>query len=174
MRILDEADRLLVGDGYETRRDGESTLIFEDATVLGYLIEFADAGELIRDWRGKEQAFLGTNSAALRRDPTKAWNVYSIFLTSEATSEEIKAHLSNVEEDLAATRKIARAGMQSRADVRRALAPLLATLRTIPESADTDRQLQAKLDEDERQLFGMLVGEPFEGDHVVAWLGVRQ
>jgi hypothetical protein len=61
----------------------------------------------------------------LRRAGQKAWNTYVVLLASSEADYGASVGLSAIEEDLAGTRKIARAGIADIADLREALLPLL-------------------------------------------------
>jgi len=124
MSTLGTIARRLSDEGYEVITTvGE--LCFEDASVLGVVVEFESVADLLHGWEEKENAFLHKHAKALRRDRRKAWNVYSILLTPEkASAEQVKA-LVALEENFQLTRKIARAGIATDRDIENALSVLL-------------------------------------------------
>jgi hypothetical protein len=126
--LVDEAQATLGLAEYATSRfDGlpVPVVLFEDQTTVGFIYLFGSAAALLERWRDLEQAALTAQSVRLRAAGKKAWNIYSIFLTeAEATSDE-SHRIQRIEEDLVSTRKIARARIQTSADLREALAPLL-------------------------------------------------
>ena len=117
------ARRLLVA-GYDVTST-TSHVRFEDASVLGFVAEFATVAALLDEWKNAEETFLREHAVELRRDRRKAWNVYSILLTHERASAEQTERLIAVEENFQATRKIARAGITIDRDIDNALGVLL-------------------------------------------------
>jgi hypothetical protein len=126
MDIYQHADAMLRQAGYRTRVESRGPiLLFEDDSLLGFLRTFDNAGELILSWPETEKNVLTRYTAQLRSAPAKAWNVYSIFLASAPAAPEDGYFLGRIEEDFTSTRKIARAGVATAADLQRALLPLL-------------------------------------------------
>ena len=130
MRILDAAAQALSLAGYTTQQVGEE-LRFEDASILGFATEFATAQELIEGWKHAEDTFLRASASALRRDRRKAWNIYSVLLTSGRVGDDELPQVLAIEEEFRATRKIARAGLATDQDVVAALKPLLPMQRVV-------------------------------------------
>jgi hypothetical protein len=128
MDLIDQAQVLLRNAGYRTQPLGmvqQEGLRFEDDTVLGFLYVFQDVTMLLSGWEGAQRATLVRSAPQLRLSRDKAWNIYAVFITDlPAQAKEMHA-ISRIEEDFAATRKIARAGVISSADLQRALLPLL-------------------------------------------------
>ncbi len=172
MRVLDDASFLLGGAGYLTIRpsDADYLLQFEDPNVLGFVAAYENITALLQDWKDQESTFLRRHAERLRLDPVKAWNVYAIFLTADAMDDSMPTKLAAIEEDLQATRKIARAGVVSRADVYRALAPLLPVSNSDSEMLDPNVVLKAKLDEEEATMFDLLRGQDADPFRIIGWL----
>ena len=126
------ARRILADAGYSISRPVQDSLVFEDQTILGFVRSFESVEALVESWHRDEERFVKERALSLRRDPSKAWNIYSVFLCSEQCPPFLKAQLGSIEEDFVATRKIAQAGIQDDADVVSALLPVL-PLRGIPE-----------------------------------------
>lgn len=106
-------------------RPDVATLLFEDISIMGFVHVAASAETIVLDWQSIQDSFLKQNASRFMQDPTKAWNVYSVLLTSEPASSESAAALFSIEEDFRGTRKVARAGVVSREDVIGALAPII-------------------------------------------------
>lgn len=100
-------------------------LAFENATVLGFLFSYSSVAELLDSWESDANNAVTANQLALRRAGQKAWNTYTIFLSTGPADARGAAGLSAIEEDLGGTRKIARANVADTLDIRAALLPLL-------------------------------------------------
>ena len=124
MSILDTCARNLAASGYAIATS-TTELRFEDASVLGFVAEFETVAALLAGWQSAEETFLRTHAAALRRDPRKAWNLYTVLLTPEPAATEQRGTLFAIEENFRATRKLARAGISTERDVENALGALL-------------------------------------------------
>jgi hypothetical protein len=98
---------------------------FEDASILGFVRDFASVPLLLEGWHDAQDQFLRSSAAELRRDRRKAWNAYSFFLTAAQASEDEARALIAIEEDFRSTRKVVRAGVSTDADVDGALSVLL-------------------------------------------------
>lgn len=103
---------------------GEIT-VFENDSVLGFVLFFEEPGELLANWRSASASVLQSAQFALRRAENKAWNTYLLFLAKNAGDYGQNINLGAIEEDLVGTRKIARAGLATPDDIRLALLPLL-------------------------------------------------
>jgi len=99
-------------------------ICFEDRTVIGFLHTFSSAESLLTGWEQAQESALGRHAVALRSAGNKAWNVYSVFL-AERGAAEFSRRIERIEEDFSLARKIARANIQTNADLVRALLPLL-------------------------------------------------
>jgi hypothetical protein len=109
----------------ETIINDRSATVFEDATVLGFLFAYSNPRELADAWSRDGAQAIADHQFGLRRAAQKAWNTYLIFIAADAGNYADVAALSRIEEDLAGTRKIARAGVADIRDLRTALLPLL-------------------------------------------------
>ena len=131
LELLDEAQATLRSAGYATspiRGLSVPVALFEDETIVGFIYLFESAAALLDRWRDLEQAALTAQSVRLRAAGSKAWNVYSLFLTQSEAGGDAAYDMQRIEEDLVGTRKIARAGIQTATDLREALGPLLPLL----------------------------------------------
>jgi hypothetical protein len=91
---------------------------------MGFVHVFASAEALLEGWAGSQKAALARHGPGIRSAGAKAWNIYSIFLTSDPTALRGRA-IERIEEDFSLTRKIARASIQTADDVERAFLPLI-------------------------------------------------
>lgn len=126
MDIRTQAEIVLRNALYDTWTWGGSVPVtcFENAALMGFVHVFASAETLLNGWAAIQQATLARHAAAIRSGGAKAWNVYSVFLTNDPTSERDRA-IDRIEEDFSLTRKIARASVRTPDDVERALLPLI-------------------------------------------------
>lgn len=162
MEISRHAESLLRQAGYSTRlvtKGPRAVLCFEDNTVVGFLQVFGDVRELLSNWQAAEKANLVRHTIQLRSAPTKAWNVYSAFLTEDRGSPQDAAEVGRIEEDFSSTRKIARTGVNSIVELERALSPLL-PLRNVTSFSvsDYEARLRARLNFLPRDLKEALLG----------------
>lgn len=112
--------------GYETWKWSDSEVqatCFENQTVVGFVHVFVSSHELLSNWDSRQKRVLERHALALRSASDKAWNVYSVFLTSDK-APELRRPIEKLEENFALTRKIARQGIQSDEDVENALMAL--------------------------------------------------
>lgn len=125
--ILAECPRLLAEAGICSVpvQSGHSALVFEGATVLGFVLVYPDPEALIAGWKSDGDALVSAFQFGLRRAQTKAWNTYLILLAERSTTYSERVALSAIEEDLSGTRKIARGGVTDIDNLRQALLPLL-------------------------------------------------
>ena len=105
--------------------EGRTAAGFEDETTLGFVFAYADVVELCSLWERDIASAAARHGLALRRAGQKAWNVYGVFLGGGSINEIDAVRLSMIEENLTATRKIARSGLTDTAAVREALLTLL-------------------------------------------------
>jgi len=174
MQLIYEVEAVLQAAGFRVARRPEAPagvgdrVLFEDDTVLGFVVVLPSVSDVVAQWRSAQDEFLRTHAANLRRDPLKAWTTYSVFMTA-APVEDASA-LLEIEADVAATRKIARAGILTQVDVRTALAPLLPLAGARSSSDSVDSALLAKLSDEEGKLLE-LIREPAGAElRVMAWL----
>lgn len=128
MDIIVATEGLLTRVGFtvlRTTAKGQEILIFEDDTVLGFVLAYSSVQSLVVDWAQVSEAAVSSHQLALRRAGQKAWNTYVVMLASGEASHAQLAALSAIEEDLTGTRKIARAAIKDGSDVEAALLPLL-------------------------------------------------
>lgn len=127
MNLFDEAQIILEKTGYhlEVREDPSHIFFFEDSSLFGFLAVYQTIDKLLANWHQLHDSFLQTHARQLREYPSKAWNAYSIFVTSEPCPTDKSSQLLSIEEDFRGTRKIAHAGIVTRRDLVRVLFPLL-------------------------------------------------
>lgn len=126
MDISTHSEVVLREAGYETwpwTGTSPAVICFESATVVGFVHVFGSAKELLDTWQAAQQRVLARHVAALRAAGAKAWNVYSVFLTSEL-APTLQHQVEKLEENFALTRKIARTAIQTADDVTYVLMPL--------------------------------------------------
>jgi len=123
----------------------DSVTCFEDQTVIGFVHIFTSLSDLLDNWQLRQEKCLSRHAAALRNANTKAWNVYSVFLTEEPHGDK-RVALERIEEDFSLTRKIARAGIRTDDDVKQALLSLLSIQsKPVLGKADFDERLRKGL-----------------------------
>jgi len=126
MQLIDTARGILESAGYETTASQAASdgFVFEDANIYGFLAVLTGP-QVVSEWEERQDAFVRQQAAVLSRVPSKAWNVYAVFLTSDSCTREMKHDFAIIEEDFRSARKIARCGVRTREALQRALAPLL-------------------------------------------------
>ena len=115
------------GVGYSTGVMNTSigdVTIFENESVLGFVILYPSAATLVENWKRESELVLQAAQFSLRQAGTKAWNVYLMLLAEEPGSYGENISLGGIEENLVGTRKIARSGVSNREELRAALLPL--------------------------------------------------
>ena len=123
--------------------DGTVTT-FENDTVLGFVLHYPDAADLIEKWNTASARVLDNAQFALRQAGTKAWNAYLVLLADAAGDYGQNIMLGNIEEDLVGTRKIARAGVAAPDVLRNALMPLL-SIQNAPRLETVDMVAEIRL-----------------------------
>jgi hypothetical protein len=126
--ILAASAEILTEAGFTTAPvsvNDRNALVFEDATVVGFLFAYGNPRELIGVWDKDASRAISDHQFGLRRAGQKAWNVYVVLVAAEPSDYADAAALAAIEEDLTGTRKIARAGIGDSSDLRAALLPLL-------------------------------------------------
>jgi hypothetical protein len=126
MDIGTQSEIVLRESGYQTWAwTGASppVICFENTTVAGFVHVFPTAQELLATWEAAQQRVLSRHAPAFRAAGAKAWNVYSVLLTSEL-APALQRRVERLEEDFSLTRKIARTAIQTPEDVTNALLPL--------------------------------------------------
>lgn len=127
MDIATQAEIFLREAGYDTWSwSGASPAVtcFESPSLVGFLHVFDTADSLLASWEAAQQHVLARHAAVLRAAGTKAWNVYSIFLTTEKATSDQQRAVERLEEDFSLTRKIARSEVQTVEDLYQVLLPL--------------------------------------------------
>jgi hypothetical protein len=167
MDILLQAEVLLRDAGYTTHPFGDGlALTFEDDSVLGFLHVFSDVISLLEAWTSVQRAALARCAPQLRMSREKAWNVYGLFLTQAPARPEEAPALGLIEEDFAASRKIARAGVAAAVDLRQALLPLLPIRATGEVTiSDYEAKLRSRLSMLPSQVVDAILG-PTEPDEI--------
>jgi len=159
MDIRQEVILLLHEADYRVREnfDGMSSLYFENSTIMGFASIETSYDDIVANWKSRQDEFLRANAKRLRIAPLKAWNAYSIFLTSAPSNVAQKRNLYLIEEDFQGTRKIARSDILTRDDVERALYPILPVRNIAPlQLGDPIERLWLKLELPERVRKGLL------------------
>ena len=121
-----------------------TAITFEDDTVLGFVLLYPDAANLIDNWQTDSARVLDNVQVALRQAGVKAWNAYLVLLADAGGDYGQNITLGNIEEDLVGTRKIARAGVKVPSKLRDALMPLL-SLQNAPRLGAVDMPTEIKL-----------------------------
>lgn len=128
MDVYKEAQLLLREARYKTTgNDAQMMISFEDSSLAGFIFVISDVKKLLSSWSTLEKDALKTFSEQIRNADEKAWNLYSIFLTPQSVSiDSSELHdIEMIDETFQYTRKIARAGIKSKDDLKMALLPLL-------------------------------------------------
>ncbi len=144
--LLTSSGDVLGEAGFSTERisiNDREVLVFEGATVLGFLFVYENSAQLIARWESDGSRAVSDHQFGLRRAGPKAWNAYTVFLAAQANDNSHSASLSAIEEDLVGTRKIACASVLDSVDVRRALLALL-PLQAAPRLEAVDMQLEIR------------------------------
>lgn len=145
MRILDEAKRLLERHGYFASVTGQDMILFEDDSLIGFVCE-GPLQQLLSTWGARQDEFVRKNAGPLRTSSTKAWNLYSVFLSADVPTPDDKKAITNIEEDFHATRKIVQTEVATLSDVTRALYSFIPIQNLVSLSTDnTLRTLRARL-----------------------------
>ena len=135
MNDLLEASAAILGDsGFHTRhaeiladsgKGALETLAFEDGTVIGFVLVYETATELIQRWKADGDRVAMRNRKALQAAQQKAWNAYLVLVSRAGADFGEALALGQIEEDLEAMRKITKSGVTGAVGVRGALLPLL-------------------------------------------------
>ncbi len=126
--LIDDVRRTLSEANYLTaisNAGGRDVLIFESATVLGFLLLYENPSGLLENWVADFREVVAAHQLGLRRAQAKSWNAYTVLLAAQPPSVAELVTLAAIEEDLTGTRKIARAGVTDADELRQALLPLL-------------------------------------------------
>jgi len=175
MDIGTQAEVYLREAGYETWAwSGASPPVtcFENPALVGFLHVFGTAEELLAQWEEAQQHVLSRHAASLRSAGAKAWNVYSIFLTSEL-DPNLQREVERLEEDFTLTRKIARTAIQTIEDLTHVLMPL-APIKAQPllQDANVSDRLRSRAKDVPVNALEAFLGSP-TADAVAEILGSR-
>lgn len=143
--IIARTSQLLREAGYTVApagADGDA-ILFEDPTVIGFAIEFPNPDDLIQSWEARLLSLTSSHEMALRRSREKSWNAYAVLLCEDEISEDKKAVLQSIEENLSGTRKIVRSGLPDNSSLTQALLPLL-PLQGAPELPVVDMEAEIR------------------------------
>jgi hypothetical protein len=124
--------------------NGQTGLMFEDSTIMGFLFTYSDATALVSSWEGDSKRAIALHAFALRRSERKAWNLYFAFLAGGGAAYPDVIRLATIEENLTGTRKIARAGVNDLTDVKEALLALL-PIQSAPQLVAVDIPAEIRL-----------------------------
>lgn len=148
MDIPRQAEIVLRNAHYETwtwASPNGGVTCFESAAIMGFVHVFDTAAALMNGWQSIQKIALARHAATLRSAGTKAWNVYSVFLTADSGSPPPR-EIERIDEDFTLTRKIARSYVTTPDDVVRALLPLIA-IRSHPQlgASNFEARLRSRL-----------------------------
>ncbi len=114
MNLLAETQKLFRANKINTRlvqNSNEAYLVFENDTILGFVFAYEHSNQLLSSWESNAKSAISANQLALRRAGLKAWNTYVILLAEGSSTPEEQYRIGLIDEDLRATRKIARSGV---------------------------------------------------------------
>lgn len=153
--VIEEAEVLLQTNHYYTLHlQAPDALAFEDAVILGFLLEYEDVPALLASWSADQTTLLSRFAPALRAVREKAWNVYFVLATTKsAKDDEERFFLETLESDLHLTRKITCVGVSTPADLQASLGAILPVsnrialfVETFPERLKARLQTEVGLD----------------------------
>jgi hypothetical protein len=176
MSLLPDVESLLSKAGYRVTRNSAvpSSIAFEDDSLFGLVVEYDTIHSLREGWKKAEQVFLTLHAPSLRRAAQKAWNCYSVHITSDAGSESDIRSLLPIEEDFKSTRKISRAALSSRKDLIHAFAPLLPLQNVIaPERQASQPDLKERFHEWPAAAVEALAGDATADEILTLLLGPK-
>lgn len=161
--IASQSEILLREARYETwvwSGASPPVLCFENATIIGFLHVFDTARDLLDRWEAGQARVLARHAASLRSAGAKAWNVYSVLLTSEQ-APLLRREVERLEEDFSLTRKIARCGVQLDEDIAQALMPL-APIKAQPmlDIASVEERVRARARDVQPRALQAFLGSP--------------
>ena len=175
MDIFTQSEIVLRRAGYDTwswSGAPPSVVCFENLSVVGFIHVFVTADALLAKWQSDQEAVLARNAPALRGAGTKAWNVYSVFMTDEQAPARQSA-IDRIEEDFSLTRKIARIAVRTADDVERALLPLVGVkAQPVLGDAQFESRLRNRLKDFSDDAISAFLG-PISPDEVARILGDR-
>lgn len=127
MNILLDARNILEKEGFRTKvlDTSDDLIYFEDEWQMGFIKTYTKLESILENWEHDQDEFLQNNAAQIIEGNDKAWNIYSVFLTSDSISPSIRSHLQDLEEDFRASRKIVGSDIKTQQDLVQVLLPLL-------------------------------------------------
>jgi len=132
-------------------------IYFEDSSIRGVLHVLENVEAIVTQWEHLQDNFLKINGSKLSTSPHKAWNCYTVFLTAQPAPKTQCGQLFAIEENFRSTRKLARAGVKTKADMEVALGPLLPLRRLLSlQSDDVNAMLESRLGGAETPLAGIV------------------
>lgn len=126
--LINEAEKILIEAKYQVipyENGGKTYVAFENNTIFGLVYCFNSVEELLTLWQEEKNTILKALSSKFHQVGPKAWNIYTVLLTTEKANEVQFHRLQDIEEDLSETRKIVRSDLETTDDVRAALLSLL-------------------------------------------------
>lgn len=162
MNVIHEARSILEKANYQTHAQNLSSDVFyfEDFSILGFVKVCETIESLINGWESSQDSFLKEHALRLRSEPNKAWNVYSVFLSTQECPDHKKSKLFEIEEDFRGARKIARAGIKTRQDLQLSLLPLLPMKNLMSlKTEDVEERLRKRLSPDGDSPLLELIGQ---------------
>lgn len=148
MNLLQETRRILRQYGYSVGPSPAASdqIHFEDESLMGFVWEAPSAESLLKNWETKQDEFLRKNAPMLRSSGFKSWNIYAVFLTGATSSPTECTALKQIEEDFRATRKIARADVETTSQLSSALYPFIPIQHIVPfETEDSNQRVRERL-----------------------------
>lgn len=175
--LLSTTQVLLKDAGYSVRLSEiqrEPLVCFEDNAFVGFCKLFEKPDDMLNMWRAYETEILTRFAPSFRAAGDKAWNVYSVFLSSAPATRPEAREVSWIEEDLNRTRKIASCGVTSREELARILLPVL-PLQHQPRLPDSNitRRLEARIGDIAPQARAVALDPNVPPEEVVRLLGER-
>ena len=153
MNILETAMSILSESDFDIRQQSDLTdsFQFENETIMGLFSNYSTVDEMLESWFLRQSDFLNKYAPIFRKSGEKAWNIYTVYATSDECSFEKLAQLNAIEENFDSTRKIARTGLVTANDIKTILLPIL-PIQSLIRVAETDiiSELKSRLDLDDK------------------------
>lgn len=127
MNLFNEAQILLEKNGYGTSlvNPKDEIFYFEDISLMGFVSIHSTIDSIIKNWENIQDNFLKTNAVNFNNATEKAWNIYSIFLTTEDLQADEFGGFAKIEENFRGTRKIVGYNIKTLKDLEQFLLPIL-------------------------------------------------
>jgi hypothetical protein len=172
MDLLYETHLILEQAGFHVEQSipGEAC-DFEDQGLYGFVRIYASVNDLLSNWEKHQDSFLERHARHIRASPEKAWNAYSVFLTSADAARD-HDELLRIEEDFRGTRKIARATIVTIEELKRALQPVLPIDTKIEPAPAVGPKLEERLTFLQPDEIGALVNQDVH--HIIAALAIEE